>query len=64
MLRVCIPLLFICGLSACAVQEAAPDAPAVQKQLASTANENILACIGIPVAGQKCGPALPQPVLP
>jgi hypothetical protein len=63
MLRVCISLLFMLTLSACAVQEA-QEAANAPKQPVNTANENILACTGLPVAGQKCGLAVPKVVLP
>jgi hypothetical protein len=63
MLRVCTSLLFTLTLPACAIQEA-QDAANASKQPVNTANENILACTGLPVAGQKCGLALPKAVLP
>ena len=63
MLRVCIFLLFMLTLSACSIQEA-QEAGNSPKQVVSSANENILACTGLPVAGQKCGLALPKAVLP
>jgi hypothetical protein len=63
MFRVCIPLLFMLTLSACAIQEAQEAAGASKPQV-NTANENILACTGLPVAGQKCGLALPKDILP
>jgi hypothetical protein len=50
-------------LSACAIQEA-QEAANTQKQPVNAANENILACTGLPVAGQKCGLALPKVALP
>ena len=63
MLRVCVSLLFMLTLSACAIQETqvAANEP---KQPVNAANENILACTGMPVAGQKCGLALPKVALP
>jgi hypothetical protein len=63
MLRVCVSLLFMLTLSACAIQEAQEAAGAPKPQV-NAANENILACTGLPVAGQKCGLALPKAVLP
>jgi hypothetical protein len=55
--------LFTLTLSACAIQEA-QEGVSAPKQPVNAANENILACTGLPVAGQKCGLALPKPVLP
>jgi hypothetical protein len=49
-------------LSACAIQEA-QEAASAQKQPVNSANENILACTGLPVAGQKCGWTLPKVAL-
>jgi hypothetical protein len=53
--------LFTLTLSACAIPEVQE---AARKQPVNTANENILACTGLPVAGQKCGLALPKVALP
>jgi hypothetical protein len=50
-------------LSACSIQEA-QEAANAPKQPVNAANENILACTGLPVAGQKCGLALPKATLP
>ena len=63
MLRVCVSLLFTLMLPACAMQEAL-DAANTPKQQPDAANQNILACTGLPVAGQKCGLALPKVALP
>jgi hypothetical protein len=63
MLRVCVSLLFTLTLSACAIQEA-QESVSAPKQPVNAANENILACTGLPVAGQKCGLVLPKAVLP
>jgi len=63
MLRVCLSFLFMLTFSACSVQEA-QEAATAPKQPLNTANENILACAGLPVAGQKCGLALPKVALP
>ena len=63
MLRVCLSFLFMLTLPACSIQEA-QEAAIAPKQPVNTANENILACTGLPVAGQKCGLALPKAVLP
>jgi len=60
MIRVCYSMmLLITLLSACATGN--PNA-AVNAQQADTQSpgENILACTGLPVAGQKCGLALPK----
>jgi hypothetical protein len=63
MLRVYVLILFMLSLSACAIHET-QEAVNAPKQPANTANENILACTGLPVAGQKCGLALPKVTLP
>jgi hypothetical protein len=63
MFRVCVSLLFMSALSACSFQET-QEAANAPKQPVNGANENILACAGVPVAGQKCGLALPKVALP
>jgi hypothetical protein len=63
MLRVCVSLMFMLTLPACLLQEA-QEAANAPKQPVNTANENILACTGLPAAGQKCGLALPKTILP
>jgi hypothetical protein len=61
MIRVCVSILFlITGLAACATDK--PEAATASAQHLDTPaqGENILACTGLPVAGQKCGLALPK----
>jgi hypothetical protein len=58
--RVCIFLL-PAFLSGCAAERAQTAASAQQQAAEPPAKENILACTGLPVAGQKCGLALPKP---
>lgn len=46
-------------MTGCAAEQA--QAPAPQQQVNDTQpKENILACAGLPVQGQKCGLALPK----
>ena len=60
MVRVCFSMLFLVMLlSACSTSNPQPVLNAQQVET-STAGENILACTGLPVAGQKCGLALPK----
>ncbi len=60
MARVCFSmLLLILLLSACASDNPKPVAKLEQVDTPA-AGENILACTGLPVAGQKCGLALPK----
>jgi hypothetical protein len=60
MIRVCVSmLLLVISLTACATGQTVPDTNAQQTSAASS-GENILACTGLPVAGQKCGLALPK----
>lgn len=62
MIRVCFSMLMLLLLSACAVGQPSPATSAQNPQPNSAAQpqENILACTGLPVAGQKCGLALPK----
>ena len=60
MVRVCFSMLFLMMLlSACSTNNSQP---AINAQQANTPTpgENILACTGLPIAGQKCGFALPK----
>jgi hypothetical protein len=63
MLRVCVSVLFILTLPSCLLHET-QEAANAPKQPVNAPNENILACTGLPVAGQKCGLALPKAALP
>ena len=63
MLRVCISMLLIMIISGCAIKDA-QDAADSQRQISDPPKENVLACLDLPVAGQKCGLSLPRPVLP
>jgi hypothetical protein len=62
MLRVCFSmLLIIAGLPACTIPPP-EDSAVAQKPNGAPVKENILACAGIPAAGQKCGLAFPGSV--
>jgi len=52
MARVCISMLLVAFLSACATEQTGPFA-VTQDSLASGA-KGVLACTGLPVGGQKC----------
>jgi hypothetical protein len=61
MVRVLVaPLLFLSLLTGCATEQAELAASAQQQVNEPPAKENILACTGLPVQGQKCGLALPK----
>ncbi len=60
MIRVCFFMLSLTmSVSACAIEQAPPAGNAVDTN-APPPGENILACTGLPVAGQKCPLALPK----
>jgi hypothetical protein len=60
MVRFCLSIfLFQVILSGCTGQQT-QDTANVPKQVNGETKENILACLGIPVAGQKCGLAVPD----
>jgi len=61
MVRVSFQVVLICFLlTACATErpQSVSDTQPVKSE--ASAKENILACTGLPVAGQKCGLALPK----
>ncbi len=59
MVRVCVSMpVLILLLAGCASEK--PEAAETSRLNASAPRENILACTGLPLAGQKCGLALPQ----
>jgi len=62
MIRVCYSMLLLMVLSACANEQAQPAMNAQQVNTPSS-GQNILACTGLPVAGQECGLKLPKMVL-
>ncbi len=61
MIRVCYSMLLLTVLSACANEQAHPALNAQQN--APSSGQNILACTGLPVAGQECGLKLPKMVM-
>lgn len=61
MVRVSITIVLACFLlAACATEESHTVSNAEPLKSEASAKENILACTGLPVAGQKCGLALPK----
>jgi hypothetical protein len=58
MARVCFSVLLLMALSACATEQNA-QASTAQPDSMLTQAKGILACTGLPVAGQKC--ALEEP---
>ncbi len=61
MVRVCASVLFsILVLCGCASEQLQAPANAQLQAKAPAEKENILACTGLPVAGQKCGLAFPK----
>jgi hypothetical protein len=60
MIRVCLStLLPMMLLSACALENQKPAVNA-QETTPAAPGKNILACTGLPVAGQKCGLEFPK----
>jgi hypothetical protein len=60
MVRVCVAIfLSLVVLSGCASEQTQPTAT-VSHISEPQPQENIIACTGLPVAGQKCGLALPK----
>ncbi len=59
MIRVSFSMLLLLQLCACATESPAPAVNEAQTN-AQSPGENILACTGLPVAGQKCGLELPK----
>jgi hypothetical protein len=62
MVRVCFSMLLLMSLSACADDQSqlATNAQPVNPPPAEQKSQSILACTGLPVAGQKCGLAFPK----
>lgn len=61
MVRVSFQIVLVCFLlTACATEQPHDVANAQPVKSEASAKENILACTGLPVAGQKCGLALPK----
>jgi hypothetical protein len=59
MLRLFLPALIISLTAGCATEQA-KDVADTTKLAAGSQKENILACVGLPMGGQKCGLALPD----
>jgi hypothetical protein len=61
MVRVYVSMFLLSAfLSGCAAEQGQVPASAQQQAAELPPKENILACTGLPVAGQKCGLALPK----
>ncbi len=62
MVRVCASVLFsILALCGCASEQLQAPSNAQLQAKAPAEKENILACTGLPLAGQKCGLGFPLP---
>jgi hypothetical protein len=61
MVRVHVSMVLLSAfLSGCAAEQGQIAASAQQQVAEPPPKENILACTGLPLAGQKCGLALPK----